>query len=214
MTLPHEHVGPQPCQLVELQIPPLQNAADKVLRHVRDENHAQIALLLGHLLDDGGHLHLLEADLDPRLLPQVQELHERLGAEGVALGGNGQRDPVLRPALAVIAGDLAAALHNGGDLVQQLAAILRQRHAPVGAVEDGDAQLVLHLGNGAGQGGLGHEQVLGRPVDGAAAVHLQNIAHLQQRHGTHLAFLLPAYRKRRENATKRESPPGSLFFAV
>ena len=182
----HEHMGPQPGQLVELQVPALQNPANEVLRHVRDKNHAQVALLLGHLLDHGGHLHLLEADLDAGLLPQVQELHERLGAEGIALGGDGEADPVFRLALAVIAGDLAAALHDGGDLVQQLPAVLRQRHAPVGAVEDGDAQLLLHLGNGAGQGGLGHKQVLGRPVDGAAAVDLQNVAHLQKRHGAHL----------------------------
>ena len=195
MALPHEHMGPQTGQLVELQIPPLQNTADEVLRHVGDEDHAQVALLLGHLLDDSGHLHLLEADLDAWFLPQMQELHKGLGAEGIALGGDGQGDPVFRPALAVVAGDLAAALHNGDDLVQQLPAVLRQRHAPVGAVENGDAQLLFHLGDGAGQGGLGHEQVLGRPVDGAAAVDLQNVAHLQQCHGAHLAFLLSAYRK-------------------
>ena len=36
--------------------------------------------------------------------------------------------------------------------------------------------------NGGGQRGLGQKQVLRRPVHGAAAIHLQNVAHLQQRH--------------------------------
>ena len=178
----HEHPGAQLRQLAEFQILFLQNTANEVLRHVGDEDNTQRALAAEHLVDDGGHLHLLEAHLYARLLQQVQVLHERLGAEGIALGCHGQRDPVLRPALAVIPGDAAAALHDGRDLSHQLPALLRQHHAPVAAAENGDAQFLLHLQNGGGQRRLGHEQVLGRPVHGAAAVHLQDIAHLQKRH--------------------------------
>ena len=150
MSPAHKHMGSQARQLVEFQITALQNTADEPLRHIGDEDHPQIALLLGHLLNDRGHLHLLEADLDAGFLPQMQKLHKRLGAEGIALGGNGQGDTILRPALTVVAGDLAAALHDGDDLVQQLPAILRQGDAAVGPVENGDAQFPLHLGNGAG----------------------------------------------------------------
>ena len=174
----HEHPGAQRGQLAELQILLLQDAADEVLRHVGDEDDAHRALAAEHLVDDGGHLHLLEAHLYAGLLQQVEVLHEGLGAEGIALGRHGQRDPVLRPALAVIPGDTAAALHNGRDLGYQLPALLRQHHAPVAAAEHGDAQLLLHLQNGGGQRRLGHEQILRRPVHGAAAVDLQNIAHL------------------------------------
>ena len=71
MSPAHKHMGSQTRQLVELQIAPLQNAANEPLRHIGDEDHPQIALLLGHLLNDRGHLHLLEADLDAGFLPQM-----------------------------------------------------------------------------------------------------------------------------------------------
>jgi len=182
MPLPQKHPGADVHQRLEEQALFRQDAGDEVLRPVGHKDHTQRAAALGYLVDNGGHLHLLEAHLYVRLVQQVQELHKGHGAEGIALGGHGQGCPVGGAALAVIAAELAAAIHQRRDLRHQLAPLLRQRHAPVGAQKHRHAQLPLHLRNGGGQGGLGQKQVLRRPVHGAAAIHLQNVAHLQQRH--------------------------------
>ena len=127
-----------------------EDTGDEVLGHVGDKDDAQRAAAFRHLVNDGRHLHLLEADLNVGLIQQVKELHERHGAEGVALGRHGQGGAVGGAAFAVIAGELAAALHQRGDLRHQIAPLLRQRDAAVGAEEYGDAQLPLHLRNSGG----------------------------------------------------------------
>ena len=171
-------MGPQRDQGLEHQVLFLQRTADGPLRQVRHEDHAHAAVSCCHVPDHGGHIHLLQRRLHGLLAQTVQRFHKGLGAEGIALGRNGEPDPVGGLPAAVVAAEAAALLHDGGDLGHQLLTVLGQDDAPVGPVEDGDAQLLLHFRHGAGEGGLGHIQALGRLVHGAAAVDLQDVVHL------------------------------------
>ena len=175
-------MGAEACKTEKFQIAAVQDTADKALRQVRHEQHAQITLLSGHLLDDAAHIRFLQAHLDAGLIEQVEKLHEGLGAEGITLGADGKPGAVFHPALAVIILDLSGALHQRCHLRQQLPAVLRQRDAPVAAVENSDPQLLFQFPDGCGHGGLGHKEILRSLVHGAAAVDLHQIVHLQQGH--------------------------------
>ena len=85
VALPQKHPGADVHQRLERQVLLPQDTADEMLCHVRHEDDAEGAAPRRHLVDDRRHLHLLEAHLDMRLVQQVQELHECLGAEGIAL---------------------------------------------------------------------------------------------------------------------------------
>ena len=56
-----------------------------MLRGIGQEQNTQRTLPPRHLVDDGGHLHLLEAHLDVGLLQQMQVFHKGHGAEGIPL---------------------------------------------------------------------------------------------------------------------------------
>ena len=125
------------------------------------EENANVAAALGHIVDHVDGPGLPDGVLKPRCVKLPHGFHEGLGHEGVVLGGNAE-NALLGPKILLLH-ELVLLVDLPG-VVQEPPPVIGQGHAPVGAVEDGNAHLLLQLLNGPGEGRLGHIKLLCRPV--------------------------------------------------
>ena len=164
--------------LMEHQGPGVQQAADDLLRQLRQKDHAEIRAVVVHIVDHGVHACLLDGEAVAAVLRGLQHPQKGVLRKGIALGGHGEADGRgLVPAGAVQALDPPLLFQEGDGVAQELLPLRGKLHAPVAAMEELDAQLLLQLPHRGGDAGLGEPQLMGRFVDGAA---FENFRHIRQ----------------------------------
>jgi len=139
------------------------------------EENANVAAALGHIVDHVYGPGLPDGVLEPAGVELPHGVHKGFGHEGIVLGGYAE-DPLF--GLQILLLHEFILLVDLPGVVQEPAAVIGQRHAPVGPVEDGDADLLLQLLNGSGQCRLGHIKLLRRPVHGPGLGDGQAVADL------------------------------------
>ncbi len=116
-------------------------------------------------------------DLDVDAGVQVSEEHHDLRDQGGCQGRQSSKAQLARVA-AEIAGEVGASLLVGSDHlpchVREDSTVDRECHLASGALEESSASQTLDLGNGAAQGGLGDQELLGSAGETACPGHSED----------------------------------------
>ena len=130
---------------VEFQVVVLQHLQHVAAVHVRQEDHAHVAVLLAHILDDGGGLGLVQPQ---RIAVGVDAAHKFLkGAdhEVVVLAAEEEGGLFLLRVAVEILADVVGVPQQAVAELQQLPPLVGDGNAGGGAGENGDAQLLLQM---------------------------------------------------------------------
>ena len=90
MALADVDAGGHGGHLVELQLPGVQQAADHLLRQLRQEDDAHVGPVIVHVVDDSVHAGLLDGEVEAAGPGGVQHPQEGVLGEGIPLGGDGE----------------------------------------------------------------------------------------------------------------------------
>ena len=139
---------------VELQVVVLQHLHHVAAVHVRQEDDAQVAVLLGHVVDDDPGLGLVQAQGVPVGVQAVHELLEGADHKVVVLAAD--EEGGLRPlgAAVEVFADVVGVPQQAVAELQQLPPLIGDGDAGGGAGEDGDAQLLLQRVHQVADAGL------------------------------------------------------------
>ena len=166
VALPQINVGLALDELVEREVACVEQALDDLAVEVAQVEDADITLERRHVLDDFPGTGFADGKLVLVGIEQLNCFDKALDREGVVLRGDGK----LLFALA----RLAVLVHDDFVMVVQLArvgdeflALVGERDAAAGAVEDEDVHLVFEVADGGREGRLRDIELLGGLVEGA-----------------------------------------------
>ena len=182
MLAPQVHIGGTVDQVGEGQARGAHQLFQGAAVEVVEVQDADLAAGGGHVLQHRLGAGLADGKVVFAHVEAAGHLHKGLDRKGIMLGGHGKLLPPS-PLLAVYVHQVhVLAVHLPG-IGQKARALRRQRHPALGAVENGDADLLFQFLNGAGQGGLGHVQALRRLVQRSRFRYLDHVVQLLQGHG-------------------------------
>ena len=182
MLLPQVDKGAAVDQRVKdqpLLVQQLQQGLPVALVQIQDADFAAEA---GHVLDHLPGAGFPDGQLVFRHVHVGRGFHKGLDGEGIMLGGNGEAGFPLFHFAEFLHQRQILGFHLPG-VGQEAHAVRRQGDALAGAAQQDQPQLLLQLLDGAGQGGLGYEKLLGGLSQGAGFGDGDHIADLLQGHG-------------------------------
>ena len=190
-----EHVGAAGEQLGEFQAAVRQQLFQHLPVEVVQIEHAHLAFAAAHVFQNFDGAAFVDAEgvfIRPELPGQLDEGFDR---KGVVLGGDAELlfhlpfedEPLFGET--VLADDLPG-------VGEELFPLGGGGHAPVGAAEQREAQLLFQTVDAGGQAGLRQIQPLGGPVHGGFVRHGDDVDKLLQSHGVSFLFKAIARRAR------------------
>lgn len=166
MALPQVNVGLAFDELVEREVAGVEQALDHLAVEVAQVEDADVALERGDVFDDFLGARFADGEFVLVGVEQLDGFDEALDGEGVVLRGDGEL-------LLALAG-LAVLVHDDFVVVVQFTrvrdeffALVGERYAAAGAVEDEDVHLVFEVADGGRERRLGYVKLLGGLVEGA-----------------------------------------------
>ena len=177
-----EHVRFRTEQRHEVQVGRLHHVRDDAFVEVAAVQHAQLAALHPHVVDDAGRGRLAQRELVAVAVIFAHERDERVHHEGVMLGGDAEH-------AADAVGALVFAFQKVG-LLDDLAGAREEAHALLGgddagarAREDGDVHLAFKLRDRLGKAGLRDEELVRRCGERPGFGDLDDVSELLKFHG-------------------------------
>ena len=171
-----------PGKLREGQVQLLKQTLEVGARAVIQGQDADFAAHLAHIGENlvGGGLPKAEAVTGTGVGPN--QPGEGQDGEIEVLAGDGKAQLPLGPGTEALLQKLGLGENLPG-VAQELLPLPGDDDAPVGAGEDGDAQLLLQVADGGGEAGLGDEELFGGGADGAALGDSDGVFELLEGHG-------------------------------
>ena len=183
MSFPDVYTGGHRRQLVEGQLPGVQQTADDLFRQFGQIDDADVRPVVIHIVDHAVHAGLFQCILIAVFLVLLEHFQESVLCKGIPLGGNAEMHRCNGAAgFAVQALDPLLLFQQRDCIAQKLLALRRKLHAPVAADEEFDTQFLLQFPHGGGNAGLGQEQLVGGLVDRTAFGDLHHICQLLKGH--------------------------------
>ena len=180
---PEIHAGRDRRQLVELQLPGVQQPPDDLLRQIRQADDADIRPVVIDIVDDAVHSRLPQSQAEAVLIRDLEQPQKSVRHKGIPLAGHQEPNGCRAvPGLTVQPLDPPLLLQQRHGIAEELLPLRRKFHAPVAAGQQCDPQFALQFPDGGGNARLREEQLLRGLVDGAAFGDLHNVLQLLKCH--------------------------------
>ena len=172
-----EHMGPGHEQFPEHQVVGLEDFLEDGFVESIVVQDADFTAHVGHIVDDGVGLGLLEAEIVGIAPVLFDQIHKGVHRKGIVLGGHGEF--LLAPGLFLVPGfqEICLFQHLPG-IAQEDFPVPGQVDPLVGPFKDLDAHFPFQFPDHLGEAGLGDEQGLGRSAEGSGFGNGHNIAQL------------------------------------
>ena len=176
------NTGGDRCQFVEGELPGIQQAADDLLRQIRQADDADVRAVVIHIVNHRVHTSLPDGEMIAVVLRNVQQTQKGIHTERVPLAGDGKAHGGIIPGVLVEPLNPVLLLQQRDRIAEEFLSLLGELYAPVAAGKDPNAQLLLQFPHGGGDAGLGQKELLRRFIDGTAFGDLHHIFQLLKGH--------------------------------